>query len=240
MGIESRDWYREPRERAGSSRLKRLAAIAVALVVVLVLVDIKRLHRVEQASSAGEGASLPGNLEFSIFPGLPSITIRKGSLYPSHDPWQAYLADEQTCPGGERSDAPLNEQTSTMSCLINYARAQRGLAPLTTVSFLDDSALKKADRITRCGQFAHDACGEDPAADVRAGGYRGAWGENLYLGEGRLGAPRVALDGWLNSPGHRDNLFQPEWRSEGIAVIKVDRLGGYSGAEIWIDQFATG
>jgi uncharacterized protein YkwD len=104
---------------------------------------------------------------------------------------------------------------------------------------LNDTSLLKADKIVRCNEFAHDACGDAPDADTRAAGYYGDWGENLYIGEGRLGAPRVALDGWLNSPGHRENLFEPEWRSEGIAVMKVAHLDKYSNATLWVNEFAA-
>jgi len=126
-----------------------------------------------------------------------------------------------------------------MTCLINYARQRRGLSTLTPASLLNDTSLKKADKIVRCNEFAHDACGDDPAADVRAANYFGSWGENLYLGEGRLGAPRVALDGWLNSPEHRENLFTANWRFEGIAVITAPRVGKYTDVAVWVNQFGA-
>ncbi|HEY5161222.1 MAG TPA: CAP domain-containing protein [Gaiellaceae bacterium] len=179
------------------------------------------------------------DIKFSILPGLPPLTIRKGSPYPANDSWKNYLASERTCPGGERTDLPLAEQANIMTCLINYARQQRGLSTLSPASLLNETALKKAGKIVRCNEFAHAACGEDPAADVRAFNYYGSWGENLYLGEGRLGAPRVALDGWLNSPEHRENLFRSNWRFEGIAVITAAHIGEYSDATVWVNQFGT-
>ena len=93
------------------------------------------------------------------------------------------------------------------------------------VDVLNLTSLAKASKIIRCTDFNHDACGEDAAADARRAGYNGAWGENLYVAEGRHGSPRVALDGWLNSPHHRENLLTPTWRTQGIAVEKVDRFG---------------
>jgi len=39
------------------------------------------------------------DIKLSILPGLPELTIYKGSLYPPNDRWQSYLASEQTCPG---------------------------------------------------------------------------------------------------------------------------------------------
>jgi uncharacterized protein YkwD len=124
-----------------------------------------------------------------------------------------------------------------MACLVNYARHKRGLVPVTTAAFLNQSSVAKADRITRCADFNHDACGIDPAADVRAVGYHGAWGENLYIAGGPYGAPRPALDGWLNSPGHRENLFRPEWRTQGIAVKKIAKFGRDHDMTLWVNEF---
>ena len=54
------------------------------------------------------------------------------------------------------------------------------------------------------------------------------------------GAPRPSLDGWLNSPGHRENLFRPEWRTQGIAVEKVERFGQDRNMTLWVNQFGDG
>ncbi len=205
-------------------------------IFLITLVGVKLVRLSEKAMSS---QSRVADIKFSILPGLPALTIRKGSLYPANDPWKSYLASESTCPGGERTDLPLNQQADVMVCLINYARKRRGLPTLDTVPLLNGTSLKKAGKIVRCNEFAHNACGDDPAADVRAANYYGSWGENLYLGEGRLGAPRVALDGWLNSSEHRDNLFQPGWHSEGIAVMTAARVGEYSHVTIWVNQFGA-
>jgi len=168
----------------------------------------------------------------------PPQRARAATVYAAHDPWEKYLADEATCPGGERTDTALVEQVSVMVCLIDYARAKRGLAPLTPEVLLDHSALAKAGRIVACRDFAHAACGLAPDAEVRAHGYDGAFGENLYIASGVSGAPRPALYGWLNSAGHRRNLFRAEWRLEGIAVETLPRFGPYENATLWVHQLA--
>ena len=239
MAVEDRDWYAQPQPPPPKRFGFRSAFLLLALFVsILTVVGIKWVQS-GQSDFSGEEQSRLGGVKLTFVPGLPALTIRRGDVYPENDPWKSYLADEQTCPGGERTDLPLDEQANIMVCLVNYARQRRGLATLVTYPLLNDTSLLKAGKIVRCNDFAHDACGEYPDADARAAGYRGAWGENLYVGEERLGAPRVALDGWLNSPGHRDNLFQPEWRSEGIAVMKVGHFGKYSNATLWVNEFAA-
>jgi uncharacterized protein YkwD len=126
-----------------------------------------------------------------------------------------------------------------MLCLIDWARHQRGLGLPTQTTLLASTALLKGNEIVHCRNFAHAACGGDPAEDIRATGYRGAWGENLYIAGGRYGAPRVALDGWLNSPEHRENLFRPEWLTQGIAVIKLDEFGPYHPMTLWVSHFGS-
>lgn len=222
-----------------STRRSRLGSVSLLIVLSLVLVALVTVKWERLNGKALSSHSRVSDIKLAILPGLPELTIRKGSLYPPGDSWMSYLASERTCPGGERSDLPLGEQANVMTCLINYARQQRGLSNLTPASLLDDTSLKKAKKIVRCGEFAHDACGDDPVADVRAANYFGSWGENLYIGEGRLGVPRVALDGWLNSPEHRENLFNPSWRFEGIAVMTAPKVGEYSDATIWVNQFGT-
>jgi uncharacterized protein YkwD len=47
----------------------------------------------------------------------------------------------------------------------------------------------------------------------------------------------AAVDGWLNSPHHRENLFRPEWRFQGISVVRVDDFRGERDVAIWVSEF---
>ncbi len=243
MGVEDREWYRdEPKPRRALS-ISPIGGVLIVVGVVAGLVIAGGLHAMTKGSAVsygGEHASHQGPVKISLLPGLPGISIGGDGLYAKNDPWQGYLADEQTCPGGEKLDAPLDEQATTMVCLVDYARRTRGLQPVVVVDVLNQSALAKANRIVRCLDFNHNACGEAPEADIRALGYIGAWGENLFIAGGPYGAPRPALDGWLNSPGHRANLFRPEWRLQGIAVQKIERFGQDRNMALWVNQFGNG
>ncbi len=231
------------RGRRGTKALKTrtsAAAIATMLVVGLLIGAVAGRHVTRMRSSfGGEATTHAAATRISIFPGLPSITIHGDELYRPDDPWTAYLAGEHDCPGGEQLDLPLGRQADIMACLVNYARRKRGLEPVSPLALLNRTSVMKADKIQRCSDFNHDACGEDAAADTRAAGYRGAWGENLFIAEGAWGAPRPALDGWLNSPEHRENLFRPEWRTEGIAVMKIARFGDDHDVTLWVNEFGT-
>jgi uncharacterized protein YkwD len=85
---------------------------------------------------------------------------------------------------------------------------------------------------------AHAACGKDPHAVAVAAGYPEVpWGENIYSGSGPFMSARVAADGWLNSPHHRENLFRPQWTEQGIAVVIARRFKDQSNVAIWVSQF---
>ena len=161
-------------------------------------------------------------------------------LYPKNDPWSAYLAPESVCPGGEDLSAPIEEQRRTMVCLLNWARERRGLSALPVSETLSEAAQRKAEDIRRCSDFAHEACGKDARAVADEAGYTGSvWGENLYVGSGEFGRPRVAVDGWLNSDGHRENLFRELWEEQGLALLPVDAFEGYSASAIWVSHFGS-
>jgi uncharacterized protein YkwD len=238
MGLEDRDWNRRADGRGAVRRSLPGALVVVAVIGGLVAAGgALKLLRGPQPTFEGHSRQLHGDTEISLLPGTPSIKLRRESLYWPNDRWTEYLAPEQTCPGAERTDLPLREQADVMVCLVNYARAKRGLAQLEPIGLLNDTSLAKAAKIVRCKEFAHTACGDDPAADVRATGYSGAFGENLYIADGRWRAPRLALDGWLNSPGHRENQFRPQWRTQGISVTTIPRFGAYRDAALWVNQF---
>jgi len=232
VGIESRDWYREPPKQK-HRQVSPLLLIAGAVVVLAALMAATATGR--RVLGLGDAQAHPGGSS-SLSPATGAVD---GALYPVNDPWQRYLANDQTCPGGERTDLPVDLQVQVMVCLIDYARRQHGLDEPRPTTLLSSTALQKAEEIVRCQNFAHAPCGGSPDADVRVTGYDGEFGENLYIAQGPQGAPRVALDGWLNSPDHRENLFRPEWQTQGVAALKLATFGPYRDATLWVSHFAT-
>lgn len=161
----------------------------------------------------------------------------------AQDPWQAYVAPESTCPGREDTKAVEVAQSRTVVCLLDYARARRGLPALATIFELNESALLKAVDIAGCADFSHTACDKSLETSFARAGYRGATdtaeGENIAWGAGDAGSPLAIVSGWLNSPSHRENLFSLEWREQGIAVVKRQTFLGGRQAEIWVSHFGT-
>lgn len=243
MGVEGRDWYRDD-DRRGGGGPPRASRIGLALGVVvgaliLLAVSLTVRDRLGYELPFGLEHELPGTRTGGAlvvsFVGAPS----PAQLYGRNDPWRDWLADELTCPGGESASATPEAQASTMLCLVNYARRREGLEPLVRSPVLDVSATEKALDIVRCGEFEHSACGKAPDEVAREVGYPGAWGENLYVAEGPLVVPRVALDKWLNSDGHRENLFRPEWRAIGLARLPDATVDRIRDGVIWVQHFGV-
>jgi len=155
------------------------------------------------------------------------------------NPWAAYVAPASSCNGP--SDAVSQERT--MVCLLNYARAQRGLGPLRVVAQLNRSSMLKALAIMRCADFSHTPCGKPFAATFDAVGYRGpystSYGENIAWGVGAAGAARVVVSDWLDSTHHRENLFSGDWEEQGVAVLPVSHFLGQKDVQIWVSEFGV-
>jgi Cysteine-rich secretory protein family len=229
VGIEDRDWYREESRRAQADRGTNLRVVIGVLVGVVLVLAVSR-----PAFDRERGAT---GLRLELFPGSPGITLGERSLYPAHDPWRTWLAGEDACPRGEDVTAPAGVQVQVMLCLLNYARDYQGLAPVGLSSVLSSTAGSKARDIVLCHDFSHEACGKPAFQAADSIGYQGALGENLYVGEGALVAPRLAVDSWLNSKDHRENLFQPGWQVVGISRLEGANVEDIEDGVVWVNHF---
>jgi uncharacterized protein YkwD len=241
VGVESRDWYREEHRKSRRPRTSRwllVALAAAALTLIAISPPVTKRLGYEPPLGIGDVFDKePASISRQLFPGGPTIKTYEAPLYVRNDPWKKWLAPESTCPGGERTDGSRAAQTRTLLCLLNYARGREGLKSLELSGLLSRSSAAKAAAIVRCDEFAHEPCGRPMSAAARRAGYRGSLGENLYAAEGRWVAPRVAVDGWLNSPGHRENLFRPERKKVGIALLRDADFDRFDDAVIWVNEF---
>jgi len=128
--------------------------------------------------------------------------------------------------------------------LINEARAhgtrcgQKEFAPappLTLNGTLVGVALGHATDMAQHDYFEHeDLTGHSPADRVRAVGYHEKLvGENIAYGPATL---EEVVKGWLDSPGHCENIMDPRFVEMGIAYApgQSSRHGLF-----WVQVFAT-
>ena len=100
----------------------------------------------------------------------------------------------------------------SLLALLNSERATQHEVPLKLDPALTSAAQIKASELKRCG-FAHDACGRPWFAGLPE---REWLGENIA--SGYTSAP-AAVQGWVDSPPHRENIMRPEFRRVGFARV---------------------
>ena len=117
----------------------------------------------------------------------------------------------------------------------NEVRAEHGLLPLT----LDDRACAAAyehswDMDLR-EFFDHvNPDGEGPVDRLARHGVVEPWvGENLARG---FASPEDVVQGWMDSPAHRENLLYPGWTHVGIAVHSAPSGGPWWTADYFDEE----
>jgi len=111
---------------------------------------------------------------------------------------------------------------------MNRQRSAHGLRPLRLDSRLSLAARDRANDMFEKHYFNHvSPDGIDPFSWALRRGYRYSLiGENLALGY-RGSGPIV--DGWMHSPGHRENILTGEFDEVGIAIGDGSPTRGYRG-----------
>jgi uncharacterized protein YkwD len=150
------------------------------------------------------------------------------------------LAARYTLP--ERSQAPVLAARALQ--LVNQVRAsgahcgQRSFAPVPPVTLsvtLASVALGHAADMAEHAYFEHeDLTGRSPAQRVREAGYAEKLvGENIAYGPKSIDE---VVQGWLDSPGHCENIMDPRFAQMGIAYApgQLSRRGLY-----WVQLLAT-
>lgn len=115
------------------------------------------------------------------------------------------------------------------------ARLMPATDPLRLSDRLTEAAVQHARDMALHHYFEHqDRSGHTPADRVRATGYSDRRvGENIARG---ALSTEDAIAGWLDSPGHCENLMDPDFREMGIAYA---REPGAIGEVYWVQVLAT-
>lgn len=112
--------------------------------------------------------------------------------------------------------------------LVNEARSQKGLQPLTANWELSRIARYKSQDMADNHYFSHTSpTYGTPFQMIRSFGltYSTA-GENIAYGQK---TPRAVMDAWMNSSGHRANILNPNFKQIGV---------GYSpDGNYWTQEF---
>jgi uncharacterized YkwD family protein len=138
-------------------------------------------------------------------------------------------ADGSASAQDETAETPVQEQASTAQAdnlsyekqvaqLVNEARAENGLSPLTLSGELSDIARLKSQDMHDNNYFDHTSpTYGDPFEMLTSFGvsYRAA-GENIAVG---YATPEAVVDAWMNSPGHRANILNASYTQIGVGYV---------------------
>jgi uncharacterized protein YkwD len=117
---------------------------------------------------------------------------------------------------------------------LNAVRTAHGLAPLKANASLSAAAREHSSEMLDDGYFAHESFDGSPfwkrldlyTQTVDGAGWSAA--ENLLWVSPSVDAAR-AVELWMQSPEHRENILAPEWREIGVAAIHAERAPGAFG-----------
>ena len=102
--------------------------------------------------------------------------------------------------------------------LTNLERAKAGLPSLDADDRLMLAAQLHADQMAQLSEFDHvlpSATYPTPQDRLAAAGYLWqAWAENIAIG---AATPTAAVEGWMESSGHRDNILNTQLTELGAA-----------------------
>lgn len=154
-----------------------------------------------------------GNAAFA----LPS----EEPTHPQDKTEAASTATLRTCDGGT---ARLKAEEKRVLDLHNATRKKHGLRSLCVDPELTRAARAHSKEMIEKGYFRHESFdGETVGARLERFGYD--WytsGENIAWGTGSRSKPDDRFKGWMNSPGHRSNILDGDFREVGVGTASGD------------------
>ena len=191
------------------SKMQRLTAFAAALTLIFPL----SLFAENRTRAKTDLERLAADLERAL--GRGSVTVEGGPR-------------RETPRAVERDARPPSSYADSIVAAMNRERAARGLGPLRLEPRLSLAAEDRVGDMMRKRYFDHvSPDGINPFTWVHQRGYRYRLiGENLALGYRNS---QSVVNGWMNSPGHRENILKSGFDEVGIAFVNESPQRGYRG-----------
>lgn len=121
--------------------------------------------------------------------------------------------------------------------ITNQARLENGCpAMLTSNPLLEIAAQRHSEDMALRGYVDHvSPDGVNPTTRLAEVGYSWSrYGENIAAGHD---SPASVVEGWMNSPGHRANILNCDFREIGVGYAEATEGGGASG--LWTQVLAV-
>jgi uncharacterized protein YkwD len=137
-------------------------------------------------------------------------------------------------PTGEAaSDIGIQDEAFELEVirLVNLERTSVGLHPLFRNNSLTNAARAHNQDMIANNFFDHiGSDGSTPAQRACVHGFVPYWGSTCYVGENiaaGYNTPASVVNGWMNSPGHRDNILNATYREIGVGHDTGGSWGHY-------------
>ncbi|MCX5109056.1 CAP domain-containing protein [Streptomyces sp. NBC_00378] len=126
-------------------------------------------------------------------------------------------APKTSAPATRSASAPADSSVpSAVLALVNQERSKVGCSPLTASSSLASLAQDFSEDMAARGFFDHtDPDGRSPWDRASKAGAQGLAAENIARGQATA---KAVMDSWMNSPGHRANILNCDYRTLGVGV----------------------
>lgn len=182
-----------------------------------------------------EAAPASGTASTSAVPGGPAST-------PSARPTVVVRSRPPTAAGTPSASAAVSptptvtatapagpSEVNRVIAAVNAERAKAGCRPLTPDPRLARLAQGFSDEMAVRGFFGHtDPGGRSPWDRAAALGITDLGGENIARGQADADA---VMESWMNSPGHRANILDCDYRTIGVGLHPGD------GGPWWTQDF---
>ncbi|MFJ1562635.1 CAP domain-containing protein [Streptomyces erythrochromogenes] len=179
-------------------------------------------------------------------PTAPAQPVEETSQPPQAQPPQAQPQPAKPQPAQppvtKKPQAPQPPKTSpapapaasgsvaAVLALVNQERAAAGCQAVTLNAKLTKAAQDHSADMAAHSNMSHTGSdGSDPGARITRAGY--AWstyGENVAYG---YSTPEKVMEGWMNSPGHRENILNCSFKEIGIGLAQPNHY--------WTQNFGT-
>lgn len=127
----------------------------------------------------------------------------------------AVRSSAPTASASQSGDA-ISSARGRILALVNQQRAAAGCQALTASASLDTLAQNFSDDMAARGFFDHtDPDGRTPWDRADALGVTSLGGENIARGQADA---QAVMDAWMNSPGHRANILNCDYRTLGVGI----------------------
>jgi uncharacterized protein YkwD len=185
----------------------------------------------------------------SVRPGARPRELSLGGrpdLIPRDDaPRRDGVGASAACPNPAPAPGALGAVAEATLCLLNGERSDHGLAPLAANDKLGAAATAYAQDLVAGSYFSHTGRdGSNVRQRIERTGYiragRGwALGENLAWGTGGLASPGAIMQAWMNSPGHRENILNPDYREVGVGVVAGNPAAANGAGATYATEFGV-